>query len=535
MIPVVAGLVVPLGFSCAGHKKSGTAADNHSLETTRPNIIIVITDDQGYSDMGCYGGEMHTPALDRLASEGIRLTHFYNAAMCVASRAAMMTGNYSVSSMPGFRNMPVFTEYLQEAGYRTALIGKWHLPGDPLDRGFDHFFGFMGGFADHFTGGRDFRLDRTPFTDFGDDYFSTDAFTDRAVTFIESVAESPSRPPFFLLLSYQAPHNPLQAHYDDIMRHRGKYLAGWQAIREARFAKQKEMGIVPANATLPAYPENLPQWESLTPEQKDLEDLRMAVYAAMVEGIDQGVGKVIETLESNGMADNTLILFMSDNGSDSFSVMDAVFLNRDILPGDRASNFQPGTGWAYASVTPWRLYKISQHGGGVTTGAIAWWPNGIRGEKGRIDHTRVHKIDLMPTLMDITNIPFPDMDISGESFLPLLQGEAWQRQHPLFFQFADNRAIRTAEWTLVEVDDAGWELFHTLIDPLESNDLATDFPAIVNRLSEQWLNWYLLESGNENYIPTSTKDSPHYSPQGDRGSGVLYTPSAMPEHLKHRY
>ncbi len=535
MITVIAGLVVPLGFSFSGNNKLGSANDIHSHETTRPNIIIVITDDQGYSDLGCYGGEMHTPFLDRLAREGIRLTHFYNSAMCVASRAAMMTGNYPVSSMPGFRSMPVFTEYLQEAGYRTGLIGKWHLPGDPMDRGFDHFFGFLGGFADHFTGGRDFRLDRTPFHDFGEDYFSTDAFTDRAVEFIESVAESDDQPPFFLLLSYQAPHNPLQAPREDIMRHRGKYLEGWQAIREARFARQKEMGVVPANAALPAYPGNLPQWESLSPEQKDLEDLRMAVYAAMIEGIDEGVGRVMKTLEGLGMVDDTFVLFMSDNGTDSFSVMDAVFLNRDILPGDRASNYQPGTGWAYASVTPWRLYKISQHGGGVTTGAIAWWPNGIGGEKGRIEPTPIHKIDLMPTLMDITNISVRNKSISGESFFSLLKGEAWQRQHPLFFQFADNRAIRTVEWTLAEVDDAGWELFHTMTDPLEDKDLAKEYPAIVNRLAGQWLDWYLKESGKDIYIPNSTKDSPHYSPQGDRGSGDLYVPGAMPEHLKHRY
>jgi len=535
IVPLVAGLIVPQGIACAGNQKPGPSDIEHTGERSRPNIIIVITDDQGYSDLGCYGGEMHTPVLDRLASEGILLTHFYNSAMCIASRAALMTGNYSVSSMPGFKNMPVVTEYLQEAGYRNALIGKWHLPGDPMDRGFDHFFGFLGGFADHFTGGPDFRLDRTPFKDFGDDYFSTDAFTDRAVQFIESIAESADQSPFFLLLSYQAPHNPLQAPRDDIMRHRGKYLEGWQAIREARFTRQKELGIVPEHAALPAYPENLPGWESLSPEQQDLEDLRMAVYAAMIEGIDQGVGKVISTLEELGMADDTFLLFMSDNGTDSFSVMDTVFLDRNILPGDRASNWQPGTGWAYATVTPWRLYKISQHGGGVTTGAIAWWPSGITGQKGRIDQTLVHKIDLLPTFMDIINHPAGDKAISGESFYPLLKGQTWQRPDPLFFQFADNRAIRTAEWTLVEVDDAGWELFHTPTDPFEDINLASEHPGIVKSLSEQWLNWYLTESGKETYIPQSTKDNPHYKPQGDRGSGVLYTPSAMPEHLKNRY
>ncbi len=520
---------------CGGLNKSESSDVSHSGNTSRPNIIIVITDDQGYSDIGCYGGEIHTPALDRLSDEGMRLTHFYNSSMCIASRAALMTGNYSVSSVPGFENMPVITEYLKEAGYRNALIGKWHLPGNPMERGFDHFFGFLGGFADHFTGSPDFRLDNEPYNAWGEDYFSTNAFTDRAVKFIESVAELDEQTPFFLMLSYQAPHNPLQAPREDIMKHRGKYMSGWQSVRKARFARQKELGIVPDDATLPAYPENLPQWESLSYEQQDLEDLRMAVYAAMIEGIDQGVGSVLNTLEEYGMAENTLVLFMSDNGTDSFSVMDSVFLKRNILPGDRASNWQPGTGWAYASVTPWRLYKISQHGGGVTTGAIAWWPSVIDRETGRIESTHVHKIDLLPTFMDIINNPHLGKTVSGESFLPLLKGQTWQRQNPMFFQFADNRAIRTLDWTLVEVDDAGWELFHVPTDPFEDNNLASEHPEIIERLSELWNDWYQKESGKNDYIPAYTRDNQHYKPQGDRGSGVFYEPSAMPNHLKNRY
>lgn len=185
------------------------------------------------------------------------------------------------------------------------------------------------------------------------DYYSSDAFTDRAIQFIKSTSQSEADMPFFLYLSFQAPHNPLQAPKADILKHRGNYKIGWQAIREARFKKQKVMGIVAKNDSLPDYPENLPEWKSLTPEQRDLEDLRMSVYTAMIQRMDQGIGRVMQTLDECGKADNTLILFMNDNGTDPFSKMDEVLLRQDELPGDSNSNFQPGTGWAYASVTPW--------------------------------------------------------------------------------------------------------------------------------------------------------------------------------------
>lgn len=528
-------LIIFGGLNCHGHKKPEGSTLKESHDSSDPNIIIIITDDQGYSDIGCYGGELNTPNLDRLANEGMRLSHFYNSAMCIASRSCLMTSNYPVSSMPEFDQMAVIPEYLRKEGYENALIGKWHLPGSPMDRGFDHFFGFLGGFSDHFSGSHDYRLNRNIYNDFDEDYYSTDVFTEHALSFIDSVASSKESAPFFLMLSYQAPHNPLQAPHEEIMKHRGKYLSGWQSVREARFERQKELGLVPVDAELPKYPENLPQWDDLSKAQKDLEDLRMAVFAAMVEGIDNGVGQVMAALKKYDIADNTLVLFMSDNGTDSFSVMDSVLLKKNILPGDRNSNFQPGRGWAYASVTPWRLYKISQHGGGVTTGAIAWWPDGLNADAGSIVSTPVHKVDLLPTIMDVVNSKFSTDSVSGESFLPLLKGEKWKREKPLFFQFADNRAIRTKKWTLVEVDDAGWELFHTPDDPFENHNLAQEYPDTVRYLSDMWNKWYRNESGGRKYTPDSTDDSPHYSPQGDRGSGKYYKPSAMPEKLKNRY
>jgi arylsulfatase A-like enzyme len=500
-----------------------------SAVAAQPNLIIILADDLGYSDPGCFGGEIATPSLDRLATEGVRLARFQNGGMCVVSRASMLTGKWWPRALPGFAKTRLISEQLHDAGYRTGLVGKWHLDGNPMDRGFDTFFGFLAGFADHFSGAPSYRDGRAPFTKFAADYYSTDAFTDRASVFVKDE----STKPFFLYLSYQAPHNPLQAPAADIAKYRGKYMLGWQAVRDARFLRQKEMGIVAADATLPEPPKNLPAWDSLTDAQRDLEDLRMSVYAAMVERMDAGIGRLVEALKQSGKADNTLILFMSDNGPDSFSVVDTAMLQRGLLPGDPKSNWQLGTGWAYANATPWRLYKISQHGGGITSGAIAWWA-GAAGKPGRIENSRVHMVDVLPTFLEAASAK-PDGAPAGESFLPLVKGDAWKRKSPLFFQYMDNRAIRTDEWTLAEVDGAGWELFRAESDPLEKTNVAAENAGIVAALDAQWLAWWRSESGKRDYTPESTNGSPHFKPQGDRGSGVLYTPSAMPPALSTRY
>ncbi len=496
----------------------------------RPNVVIILADDMGYSDPACFGGEIATPNLDKLARNGVRLTRFYNGGMCVVSRASMLTGNWWPDALRNFRHTPLLSEKLHESGYRTGLIGKWHLDGHPMDRGFDHFFGFLAGFADHFSGCPSYQLDRASFTDFGPDFYSSDAFTDRAIEFVKPRKLGEKNAPFFLYLSFQAPHNPLQAPREVTEKYRGKYSEGWQSIRQARFERQKKLGIVPADSNLPAYPLNLPEWHTLAPAQRELEDLRMAVYAAMVDRMDENIGRLLKALEKNGQSDNTLILFLSDNGADSFSVVDQVMLSRDLLPGDRGSNWQPGTGWAYASVTPWRMYKIGQHGGGVTTGAIACWPGRIQ-EKNRIESVPLHMVDVLPTILDAASVK-KDPKRDGASFLNILHKQTNSTDRSLFFQYMDNRAIRTSNWTLAEVDGEGWELFDTTVDPLETVDLADSNPQKVKELETKWLSWWCEESGNETYRPTSTKESPHYKPQGDRGSGVKYFPSAMPASTK---
>ncbi|WP_200979923.1 arylsulfatase [Echinicola sp. 20G] len=522
---------LPVFFSCT--KKE-------SITIKQPNIILIVADDLGYSDLGCFGGEIQTPFLNSIANEGVRLPNMNNAGMCVISRSSLLTGQWWPKVGYGIEHGENIAQELKKEGYSTGLIGKWHLNGEPNEKGFDYFFGFLGGYSTYFQGSSDYRENKKIYKDFDNEFYSTDEFSERAVSFVNERAGHKDQP-FFLYLSYQSPHNPLQAPKEDIMKYRGTYLSGWQAIREARVKRQKAIGLVNENTPLPGYPQNLPEWESLSFAQKDLEDLRMSVYAAMVERMDNGVGKLMESLKVNGLAENTLVIFLSDNGTDSFSVMDSVMLQKGVLPGDIGSNYQPGTGWAYASVTPRRLYKISQHGGGVKTGAIAWWPKTIR-NSGTLLFDPLHVIDVFPTFLDVAgNMDKKSTDqnntkvVAGESFAALLKGEEWERKSPMYFQFMDNRAIRTDKWSLVEVDGNGWELYDTETDPMETRDLSSQYPEKVNELDMQWLMWWKTESGKSNYRPESTHNSPHYKPQGDRGTGAEYTPSAMPANLNSRY
>lgn len=500
-------------------------------EVQPPNIIIILADDMGYSDPGCFGGEMNTPGINRLAKDGVRLTQFRNGGMCVVSRACLLTGNYYKPGNGPFKSGHILSERLKSAGYRTGIIGKWHLPGSPLDRGFDHFYGFQSGAGSHFKYGKDFFRDRESLPEDSQPagYYSADAFTTDAIDFVNQPADQP----FFLYLSYQTPHSPLQAPAADIQANRGKYMAGWDAVRAARFERQKQLGVVSASAELPSRPLNLPKWEDLTEAQRSLEDLRMATYRAMVERMDAGIERLTLELEAKGKLNNTIIFFMSDNGTDPFSSGDAKLLSNDKLPGDADSNFQPGMGWAYASATPWRLYKISQHGGGVTTGAVIRWP--VISEVKRVESTPLHMIDVLPTLLEMAKVPGEVKGVVGESFVPMLMKKPWNRKVPLFFQFADNRAIRTEDWTMAAVDGGAWELFDTRKDPFENANLSKSRTEIVRDLDAQWTNWYQKVTRRGAYEPNSTSAEGGYSPQGDRGTGVLYVPSAMPKSLEKRY
>lgn len=510
------------------------------LSGSRPNIILIIADDLGYSDLGCFGGEIETPELDRLGMEGLRLTSFYNAGMCVSTRSSLLSGRWHLDCGFGIQRGETMAEALRGAGYGTYAVGKWHLLRHPMERGFERFYGIMNGVSSYFEPNGHFRDDWKPVEATESDFYVTDAFGDKAVGYITEHLKEKGSDPFFLYLAFTAPHNPLQAPREVIAKYRGRYLDGWQSVRDKRFARQQAMGIMGHEVELPSYPENLPQWGLLSPMQQDLEDLRMATYAAMVDILDRNVGKVVNHLRKSGQLNNTIIVFMSDNGSDSFSVLDEAMLDAELLPGDRKSNYQPGRGWAYAANTPMRLYKISQHEGGVCTGAIIHWPGTVGA--GRVEHSYAHVIDVMPTLIDLSGADFeglPDSTengpLPGASLVPLLRGESKSTHRTLYFHFMDNRGLREGDWSLVEVDGQGWELYNMEEDRTQKTDLAMTRPELLRVLSAKWDVWWSGYNGGKPYLPTSTIESPHYEPQGDRGSGAFYEPAAIKETLQDKF
>jgi arylsulfatase A-like enzyme len=505
---------------------------------TRPDIVYVLLDDLGFSDIPAYGGEVETPTLDRLAAEGVRFTDFYNASKCEPTRASLMSGLYWPVTQLNLQRGMTIGQVLQGADYATFAIGKWHLAGNPVNRGFDRYFGHLSGASPFFPPvNESFRLNDRPYRPNDPNWYATDAMTDYAIQFIEESHNANPDKPFFLYLAYNAPHNPLQAPREDIMRYRGRYLEGWDVLRQRRYRRQLEIGLFDNNsAPLSNRPINVPAWDSLTPAQQDLEDLRMAVYAAMVDRVDQNLGRLLRRLEELGRADNLLVLFMSDNGASPYWRTDEIMLSRDRLPGDSHSNWEIGLGWANASNTPFRLYKRNQHEGGILTPMIAWYSGGVANPGGWIREPS-HIIDLMPTFMEVSGAGYPQTfngqpnpPLPGKSLMPLLRGEQRKSHEALYFLLYDHAAILQGDWKLVRVDGLPWELFNLAKDRTETNDLARQMPEKAATMEQAFNKWLRTVNMTQYDNPTPPADL-----RNDRGSGVQYTPSAMPAHLQYRY
>jgi len=362
-----------------------TAAD------VRPNVVLILCDDMGFSDLGCYGGEIDTPNLDQLAASGLRFTDFHNDAKCVQTRAAILTGLWHHQSnmlkKPGNHTI---AEVLGEAGYSTFMSGKWHLTGNPMDRGFDRYFGFLSGCINFFTGidwQSDENLMRLGREEFKapDDFYSTDAFTDYAIEFLN---DRPKDKPFFLYLAHNAPHFPLHAHPEDIKKYEGRYKVGWDVIREQRHKRLRELGIIDDTWRLSNRDPKVEAWSEVTPTQVEFLEPMMAVYAAMVDRLDQNIGRLVEHLKKTGQFENTLILFMSDNGACPYQRM----RNEHRRPGPKESDIAYDARWANMCNAPLRLYKQYAHEGGTTTPMIAHWPKGIKAA-GEISRYTGHIVD----------------------------------------------------------------------------------------------------------------------------------------------
>lgn len=459
------------------------------LASERPNIIFIMADDLGFSDLGCYGGEIKTPNLDQLAAEGVRFNQFYNEAKCVESRTSFMTGyTHHWSRNLTRREVPTTPELMKQAGYRTMMVGKWHLAGDPLERGYDRFFGFLNGAVNFWTGaptGKDktpqFRLDDQVYEIPESGFYTTDAFTDYAIDFINEAADRDN--PFFLYVAHNAPHYPLHAWPEDIDRYRGHYDQGWDQLREERFERVKKLGLVPDELQLSPRDPNVPAWEALTPERKEEYSLLMAVYAAMVDRLDQNIGRMMEALKERCIDDNTLIIFCSDNGACPYQNEE----KPNSIPGGPESFRTYNTPWANASNTPFRLYKRFSHEGGTSGPFIVRWPGQVA-KPGSINLQVGHLIDLLPTFLDLAGADVPK-ELPGESLAAAIKEKSFGRKTPLFWEYAKHHAVRDGDWKLVAEKGGVWSLYDLSKDRIEMNNLALQYPAKVQKMAELYDEW----------------------------------------------
>jgi arylsulfatase len=483
---------------CVG-PPSASAADR------RPNIVLIMCDDMGYSDVGCYGGEIRTPNIDRLAAEGLRFTQFYNCAKCTTTRASVVTGLQPRRGKGGLlrQDMVTIGEVLGAAGYQTALSGKWHLGRSetthPFRRGFDEYYGLLDGCCNFFDpvqpdppykGGRvrSFGHNDRLLTEFPDNYYTTDAFSDHAAATIRRFAAAGK--PFFVHVCYTAPHYPLHAKPDDVAKYRGRYMIGWDELRRRRHKRQIEMGLIDSQWKLPGRDGETYSWDE--EQNKDYQDHRMAVYAAMIDSMDQGIGRILAALEETGVEENTLVMFLSDNGGCAENPGGTV---TSRVPGPKEYYVACGRPWAYAQNTPFRRYKAWVHEGGIATPLVARWPGVIKPDT--ITHQVGHIIDFMPTCIELAKTEYPEeynaqeiIPVEGQSLVPIFRSETRRGHDTLCWEWAGNRAIRRGKWKLVwDKQFRQWELYDLAADRTETNDLSRQSPEPVKAMSEAWLAW----------------------------------------------
>ncbi len=452
----------------------------------RPNIVLIMADDLGFSDLGCYGSEIETPNLDKLASGGLRFTQFYNTAKCHSSRICLLTGLYMFQA--GNEDMDrgvTIAEALGSHGYQTLMSGKWHLKKEPTDRGFNRYFGHLSGSTNFFTGNDSFRLDGEAYSVPRESFYTTDAKTDFAIRFLD---ETDRTKPFFLYLAYNAPHYPLHVKEQDFLKYQHRYVEGWDKIRQARFLKQQSMGLLPDVVSLSPRPVEVSAWSELSADQQAWEAERMAAFAGMVDCLDQNIGRLLLHLDQLGELENTLVMFCSDNGACPFERTKG----RQYRPWDPRSYWTYDEGWAHVGNTPFRWYKQNQHEGGISSPMIVSWPE-LKTESGSITRQPAHLIDFMATCLDVADVNYPaEFDgrriepLQGKSLVPIFDAQQREPHDWLYFQFSNNRAIRRGNNKLVSVRGQAWELYDLSVDRTEMNNLVQQEPGLADDLEELW-------------------------------------------------
>ncbi|MBP6823871.1 MAG: arylsulfatase [Acidobacteria bacterium] len=545
----------------------------NAQSNARPNIIIVMSDDMGFSDLGCYGGEINTPNLDALAADGLRFTQFYNMARCCPTRASLLTGLYPHQAGVGHmmedrkhdgyrgdlnRNSATIAEVLKPAGYATYAVGKWHVtPGQnaeklaqthnwPLQRGFERFYGTIHGAGSYWDPSALVR-DNKLITAFNDaeyqpeKFYYTEALSDNAIRILSEHKQRNAAKPFFMYLTYTAAHWPMHAPEKDIAKYKGKYDQGYEPIRRARQEKARRLGLIDPRWQLSPQAED---WSKV--ENKPWESAGMEVYAAMIDNMDQGIGRIVAELKRQGQFDNTLIFFLQDNGGcaetngrattaanphktrpdkPAYAPMSKddpqygsapkqtrdgqpVMMGQGVMPGPDDTYIAYGRGWANVSNTPFREYKHWMHEGGISTPLIVHWPKGIpKTQRNKLVQSPGHLIDLMATAVDVSGAKYPT-EINGQkihpmegvSLRPVLNGKSLNRPQPIFWEHEGNRAIRDGKWKLVAKENKPWELYDIEADRTEMNDLAAKQPDRVKELSAKWDAW----AARANVLPLGT-------------------------------
>lgn len=481
---------------------------SNEMETDKPNIVLIMADDMGWSDAGCYGGEIETPHLDGLAAEGLRFNNFCVNPVCVPTRASLMTGLYCWVDERNTRlspNLVTVAQLLRSAGYRTSISGKWNVPvqGSPLDWGFDEYYGFGDIPSNYFNPAlRDLKFGgfRPPVmhnhevvSEFAEDYYLTDAINDHAVETIKHFSKQGD--PFFAYVAHLTPHSPLQAKQEDVEKYRGRFISGWEELRRNRFERQLDMGLLPTETRLPDSVPDLPSWSS--EEHKEWQDLRMAIYAGMIDCMDQGIGRILQALKDCDADRNTIVLFLSDNGGDGYERADCD--SPDIIPGGIDTYCSPGPGWGSLHNTPLRSFKESLYEGGVASPLIVRW-RGVTTGGGAITHEFGHVMDILPTLCEAAGVEYPEeydgreLDpCEGKSLLPVFRGNQREGHDWLFWRQRWDRAVRHGNWKSIghgnPADLNSWELYDLEADRTESLDLAAKHPDVLKRMIDAWGHW----------------------------------------------
>ncbi len=512
-------------------------------ETKRPNIMLIVVDDMGYSDLGCFGGEIESPNLDGLAANGVRFTQFFNSGRSCPSRASLLTGLYAhqagITGMGLSLNRECVTipEVLREAGYHTAMSGKWHLsltqgigncddqmkwlshqstfdnrefaPKDtyPCNRGFEEHWGTIWGVVNHFDPFSLVHNEEAIYTEaIPDNFYSTDFVTEKAIDMIDDLSRKEE--PFFMYVSYNAPHWPLHAKPEDIAKYKGKYDQGWDVMRENRYNRMVELGLIDKEEVPVCRNESGRAWEK--EGDKALQAANMEVHAAMIDCVDQGVGKILEKLKATGEYDNTIIIFTSDNGASSENYTIGEFDRHDrtrdgqmvthnaAVPGDELTYNYLGTGWAGAVNTPFRYWKRESFHGGTAAPTIVHWPEGMKAEKGSIVKEPCHFIDMMPTCLELAGAEYPEtynghsitpMAPEARSIVPLVNGENWDSERTMFWEHENGKAVRVGNWKMTALTTGGWELFNLENDYSETTNVAAQYPEKMRELRGLWNAW----------------------------------------------